>query len=184
MAAAKPDSASDVRVNTSVSGNEFGIPRPATENDISGIVEGFAHAAEYLEKAGFDGIELHGAHGYLISQFISPRTNKRTDQYGATRTDRFRLVFEIAESIRHRVSPSFIMRIKINAVEFHPDGGVQPEDATALCVALENARLDFVELSGPNYHKMALAEVKRTTTSVRTTSETMHSRPKSRWDKK
>ena len=73
-----PISASDVQLEGDVMGMRFAKPRAATEEDIKNLIEGWAHAAEYLEKAGYDGIQLHGAHGYLLAQFLSPTTNRRT----------------------------------------------------------------------------------------------------------
>ncbi|KAF5019957.1 hypothetical protein F66182_8016 [Fusarium sp. NRRL 66182] len=154
-----PISASDVQLRSSSMNRTFGVPRPATKEDIATVINGFAHAAEYLEKAGFDGIELHGAHGYLIAQFLSPSTNKRTDEYGGSRENRFRIVHEIIQEIRRRVSPQFIIGIKANAIEYAPDG-VDVEDAKELVVALEKARYDFVELSGGNYEKFAFTHDK------------------------
>lgn len=79
-------------------------------------MDGFSYAAEYLQKAGFDGIELHAAHGYLLSQFLSETSNQRTDEYGGNLGNRLRLVVEIAEAIRRRTQPGFILGIKINSV--------------------------------------------------------------------
>ncbi|KAJ4127077.1 hypothetical protein NW768_008700 [Fusarium equiseti] len=154
-----PISASDVQLVSSSPGKTYGVPRPATKEDIANIINGFAHAAEFLEKAGFDGIELHGAHGYLLAQFLSPRTNKRTDEYGGSRENRMRLVLEVIAEIKRRVSPKFIVGIKANAVEYTP-GGVDVEDAKALAVELEKAKVDFLELSGGNYEKFAFAHIK------------------------
>ncbi|KAG9551748.1 FMN-linked oxidoreductase, partial [Aureobasidium melanogenum] len=91
-----PISASDVQLEGNVMGMTFEKPRAATEQDIARIIEGFAHACEYLEKGGWDGAELHGAHGYLLAQFLSPTTNKRTDKYGGSLENRARLIIEIA----------------------------------------------------------------------------------------
>ncbi|KAJ4321510.1 hypothetical protein N0V84_005313 [Fusarium piperis] len=154
-----PISASAVPLKQSVTGRTYGDAREATKEDIAAVIEGFAHAAEYLEKAGFDGIELHGAHGYLIAQFLSPRTNKRTDEYGGSFENRSRIVFEIANEIRRRVSPKFILGIKINSVEYQPEG-ITIDDAKELSIALENAHFDFIELSGGNYEKLAFKHVK------------------------
>ncbi|PNP74801.1 hypothetical protein FNYG_11938 [Fusarium nygamai] len=152
-----PISASDVQlVNSGMSGRTFAAPRPATKEDIANIINGFAHAAEFLDKAGFDGIELHGAHGYLLAQFLSPRTNKRTDEYGGSRENRMRIVLEVFAEIKRRVSPNFIVGIKANSVEYTP-GGIDIEDVKAFAVALENAEVDFIELSGGNYEKFAFA---------------------------
>lgn len=146
-------------------GMEFGQPRAATQEDIDNISDAFAHAAEYLEKAGFDGIQLHGAHGYLIAQFLSPTTNRRTEKYGGSLENRTRIVTEIAAKIQKRVSPSFILGIKINSVEFQ-DKGLTPEDAQGLCKILEASRFDYVELSGGTYESLAF-EHKRESTKKR-----------------
>ncbi|CAJ0550268.1 Ff.00g101980.m01.CDS01 [Fusarium sp. VM40] len=155
-----PISASDIQlVSGGFGGKTYGAPRAATKEDIATVINGFAHAAEFLEKAGFDGIELHGAHGYLLAQFLSPRTNKRTDDYGGSRENRMRLVLEVIAEIKRRVSPKFIVGIKANSIEYTP-GGVEAEDARALATELEKAKVDFLELSGGNYEKFAFAHVK------------------------
>ncbi|RSM15783.1 hypothetical protein CDV31_004884 [Fusarium ambrosium] len=154
-----PISASAVPLKQSATGRTYGEAREATKEDIASIIEGFAHAAEYLEKAGFDGMELHGAHGYLIAQFLSPRTNKRTDEYGGNLENRSRIVFEIANEIRKRVSPKFMLGIKINSVEYQPEG-ITLDDVKQLSIALENAHFDFIEISGGNYEKLAFKHVK------------------------
>ncbi|RSL50895.1 hypothetical protein CEP53_008637 [Fusarium sp. AF-6] len=129
----------------------FAIPYAASKEEISRIVEGFAYAAEYLYKAGFDGIELHAAHGFLLSQFLSRTTNKRTDEYGVqTLGDRLRLISEIVQAIKVRVPSTFMVAAKLNSVEFQ-EGGVTPEDSKELCRKLEELGLDFVELSGETF---------------------------------
>lgn len=136
----KPISASDVQLEGNVMGMTFGKPRAATDEDIARVKEGFAHAAEYLEKAGYDGIELHGAHGYLLAQFLSPTTNRRTDKYGGSLENRARIILEIAQEVRKRTSPSFVLGIKMNSVEFQ-DKGFNPEEAKQLCTMLEENKL-------------------------------------------
>ncbi|KAI0389962.1 NADH:flavin oxidoreductase/NADH oxidase-like protein [Xylariaceae sp. FL0594] len=125
----------------------YAIPREATKADIARLVEGYSHAAAYLEKAGFDGVELHGAHGYMIAQFLSAQTNHRTDEYGGSVKKRLRFVLEIAEAIRKRTRPDFILGIKVNSVEFQ-EKGIQPHEAREICEALQDAGFDLVELSG------------------------------------
>jgi 2,4-dienoyl-CoA reductase-like NADH-dependent reductase (Old Yellow Enzyme family) len=146
-------------------GMTFGKPRAATAEDIAQVTEGFAHAAEFLDKAGYDGIELHGAHGYLLAQFLSESTNQRTDKYGGSLENRLRLTLEIAEEVRKRVSKNFIVGMKINSVEFQ-EKGFSPEEAKGLCQALEKARFDYVELSGGTYQSLAF-EHKRESTKKR-----------------
>lgn len=162
-----PISASAVQLAGTVLGNTYGVPREATEDDIKGVIEGFAHTAEYLDKAGYDGIQLHGAHGYLLSQFLSETTNKRTDKYGGSLANRMRLILEIRDAIAQRVRPEFVVGIKVNSVEFQPNG-FQPEEARELCQALEANRFDFVELSGGTYENWKMSdEGKRDSTNKR-----------------
>lgn len=157
-----PVSASDVQLKGNVMGMEFGKPHAASQEEIDTIIDGFAHAAEYLEKAGYDGIELHAAHGYLLAQFLSPSTNSRTDKYGGSLENRIRLTLEIAEECRKRVSKSFIIGVKINSVEFQEKGFSQ-EDAQGLCKALEGARFDYIELSGGTYESLAFGHKREST---------------------
>jgi len=157
-----PISASDVQLEGNIMGMEFAKPHAATLEEISRVIDGFAHAAEYLSKAGYDGIELHGAHGYLLAQFLSPTTNKRTDKYGGSLENRIRLIVEIADECRKRVPKDFIIGIKINSVEFQ-DKGFTPEEAKGLCEALEKARFDYVELSGGTYESLAFGHKREST---------------------
>ena len=161
----KPVSASDVQLKGSVMGMTFSKPRAATTEDIQKIINSFAHAAEYLHKAGFDGIELHAAHGYLLSQFLASNTNKRTDKYGGNLENRSRIIMEIADEIQTRVPKSFIIGIKINSVEFQ-DQGFESIESRDLCATLEARHFDFVELSGGTYEELAFTH-KRDSTKKR-----------------
>ncbi|GJC85335.1 NADH-dependent flavin oxidoreductase nadA [Colletotrichum liriopes] len=157
-----PISASAVQLEPKM-GMEFGAPREATKADIDRVVEGFAHAAEYLDKAGFDGIQLHAAHGYLIAQFLSRTTNKRTDEYGVqTLENRTRLIAEIGRAIRARTSPGFILSAKLNSVEFQ-NGGVTPDEARELCESLAKLEFDFLEISGGTFEDIGLDWVRDST---------------------
>ncbi|KAI1502229.1 hypothetical protein F5X99DRAFT_427620 [Biscogniauxia marginata] len=146
----------------------YATPREATKAEIAQVVDSFAYAAVYLQEAGFDGIQLHGAHGYLISQFLSERTNQRTDEYGGSIINRVRIVTEIAAAIRARVKkePGFVMAIKINSVEFQ-DRGITAGDAAAMCELLEEAGFDLVELSGGNHEDFGFGGEKRESTRRR-----------------
>ncbi|TVY14177.1 NADH-dependent flavin oxidoreductase nadA [Lachnellula arida] len=157
-----PVSASDVQLEGNIMGMQFAKPHAATTEEIAQITEGFAHAAEFLDKAGYDGIELHGAHGYLLAQFLSPTTNLRTDKYGGALENRLRLTLEIADEIRKRVSKDFIVGMKINSVEFQ-DKGFSPAEAKEMCQALEKARFDYVELSGGTYESLAFSHKREST---------------------
>jgi 2,4-dienoyl-CoA reductase-like NADH-dependent reductase (Old Yellow Enzyme family) len=143
-------------------GMEFVKPHAATQDEINRVINDFAHAAENLEKAGFNGIELHGAYGYLLAQFLSVSTNKRTDKYGGSLENRLRIILGIAEKCRKRVSDSLIIGIKVNSVEFQ-DKGFSPEEAKDLCQALEGASFDYVELSGGTYESLAFGHKSEST---------------------
>jgi len=157
-----PISASDVQLEGNIMGMTFAKPRAATDEDIKHVIEGFAHAAEYLEKAGYDGIQLHGAHGYLLAQFLSPTTNQRTDKYGGSLENRARLITEIGQEVRRRTSPSFVLGIKLNSVEFQ-EKGFDTKEAATLCKLLEDNSFDFVELSGGTYEKLAFGHQREST---------------------
>ena len=157
-----PVSASDVQLEGNVMGKTFAKPHSASEEEIERIIQGFAHAAEYLHAAGFDGIQLHGAHGYLLAQFLASGTNKRTDRYGGSLANRSRIILEIAQRIQKRVPKSFILGIKINSVEFQK-GGFDTNECKELCAALEANRFDFVELSGGTYEELAFSHKKDST---------------------
>ncbi|KAH6614316.1 hypothetical protein C7974DRAFT_368636 [Boeremia exigua] len=157
-----PISASDIQLEGNILGTTFEKPRAASSEDISRIVEGFAFAAEYLDKAGYDGIELNAAHGYLLAQFLSLTTNHRTDKYGGTIQNRTRIIVEIASSIRKRVSANFIVGIKLNSVEFQSKG-LNPEEAVEICKILEENMFDFVELTGGTYEKLAFQHQREST---------------------
>ncbi|EQL04231.1 NADH:flavin oxidoreductase/NADH oxidase [Ophiocordyceps sinensis CO18] len=159
----KPISASDVKLDKLIGGMPFAKPRPMERDDFDNVIEGFAHAAEYLQRAGYDGVELHAAHGYLLSQFLSPTTNKRTDQYGGSVLNRSRIIFDIIKAIRARVADkSFIVGIKVNSVEFQ-SGGFTPEDCKTLCMELEKHSFDFVELSGGTYQEFVMKHEREST---------------------
>ncbi|RFU80371.1 nadh oxidase [Trichoderma arundinaceum] len=141
----------------------FTTTREATQADINFLIEGFVHAAEYLDASGFDGVELHGAHGYVIAQFLSPRTNKRTDAYGGSLANRMRFLLEISQGIRARTSPSFVLGVKLNSVEFQ-EGGFTAEEAAEVCRVLQDEiGMDFVELSGGTMEKVGHEWTKETT---------------------
>jgi 2,4-dienoyl-CoA reductase-like NADH-dependent reductase (Old Yellow Enzyme family) len=98
-----PMSASDVQLEGEVMGMHFAKPHAATSEEISQLISSFVHSAEYLHKSGYNGIELHGAHGYLLAQFLSKTTNRRTDAYGGDLAGRSKFILDIARAIREKV---------------------------------------------------------------------------------
>lgn len=161
-----PVSASDVHLTMKWAGNEFAKPRPMTIPEIHEMTRQWGETAYLAAQAGFDGVQVHCAHGYLLAQFLSPTTNHRTDEYGGpTLKNRSRIIFEILSEINARVRleyPQFIICVKLNSVEFQ-DRGTTPQDARDLCVALEEARVDFVDLSGGTFEGRAFHHVKEST---------------------
>ncbi|KAL7931330.1 hypothetical protein V8C35DRAFT_329617 [Trichoderma chlorosporum] len=157
-----PISASDVQLEVPVFGT-FAKPRPMEKADFDQVVDSFAHAAEYCYKAGFDGVELHGAHGYLLAQFLTPSTNQRTDEYGGSLANRARIIFQISDAIRARVpDKSFSIGIKLNSTEFQK-GGFTVDDCKVLCAELEKNQFDWVELSGGTYEALAFEHKREST---------------------
>lgn len=122
-------------------------PRAMTEAEIQGVIEGFAAAARRAKDAGFDGVEIHAAHYYLLSQFLSPYSNRRTDRWGGDRAGRSRLAVEVVRAVRRAVGPDFTIFCRLHSVE-RLEGGVTTEDAIFYAQALETAGVDLLDLSG------------------------------------
>lgn len=126
------------------------VGREMTDPDIKGVVEAFANAAVRARTAGFDGVQLHAAHGYLLSQFLSPYFNKRRDDYGGAIENRARLVVETCGAIRRAVGEDFPLLIKLNSEDFLPDG-LTVDDMVKTAVLLEKAGVDAIEMSGGTF---------------------------------
>ncbi|AZN63602.1 NADH oxidase [Acinetobacter johnsonii] len=138
----------------------FGTPRALREDEILDIIQRFATSAAICEKAGFEGVQLHGAHGYLISQFLSPLTNKRQDQWGGSAENRMRFLLEIYKAVRAATSEQFIISVKLNSADFQR-GGITEEDVIATFKAIDAAGIDLIEISGGSYEAPAMAGVKQ-----------------------
>ena len=122
-------------------------PREMTAADIRATVEDFVQAARRAQEAGFDGVQIHAAHGYLLSTFISPHTNRRTDEWGGSVENRSRILVEIIRGIKTACGWQFPVLIKLNSTDFLPTG-LSVEDAVAIARILEAEGLDGVEVSG------------------------------------
>lgn len=125
-----------------------------TMSDIKRVKEKFVYAARICENVGFDGVELHGAHGYLLSSFLSPRANKRNDDFGGSLENRARLMIEIVKEIKAVTRKGFTVGVKLNSSDFQ-SGGFTGEEAEAVAKFLSDEGLDFLELSGGNYESPA-----------------------------
>jgi len=125
-------------------------PRALTVQEIKDVVEAFAEAARRAKEAGFDAVEIHGAHGYLINQFLSPLTNKRTDQYGGDVKGRTRFLLEILERVREKVGSGYPVLCRINGDDYI-EGGITLEEAKAIAKMLEAGGVDALHISGGIY---------------------------------
>jgi 2,4-dienoyl-CoA reductase-like NADH-dependent reductase (Old Yellow Enzyme family) len=123
------------------------LPRELTIDEIHEIIDDFASAAKRLQKTGFDGVQLHGAHGYLLAQFLSPLRNQRTDEYGGTLENRARFCLEIYRAVRSAVGTDFPIMIKLDATDFL-EGSTTEEDSCYLAAALAAEGIDAIEVSG------------------------------------
>ena len=139
-------------------GGQFGAPVALTVAEIESIVERFAIAAAACKEAGFTGVQIHGAHGYLISQFLSPRSNRRDDQYGGSLENRARLLHEVLAAIRARVGVAYPVTVKLNSADFQK-GGFDFEDSLQVVQWLEQAGIDLIEISGGTYEQPKLLNI-------------------------
>lgn len=118
-----------------------------TKEDIHAVILAFQQAAIRVWKAGFDGVEIHGAHGYLLSQFYSPKTNKRDDEYGGTLQNRIRLHLEIIQAVKAVVPADFLVLLRFGACDYMP-GGATIEDAVAAAMQFEAAGIHAIDITG------------------------------------
>lgn len=123
-----------------------GVPREMDTGEIARVVECFADAARRAKVGGFDGVQLHGAHGYLINQFLSPLTNRRRDGYGGSRQNRFRFLQAICLAVRQEVGPGYPVTIKLSGSD-NLEGGMDIEDAVDFARRLEKLGIDAIEVS-------------------------------------
>lgn len=130
--------------------NLFNAPRELSRTEIKELITKFAIAADIAKQAGFSGVEIHTAHGYLLNQFLSPYDNRRTDEYGGSIENRMRFLKEIYLAMRHRVGKDYTIGLKINAADFKV-GGFSEEDSIYVVTEMDNLGIDFVEVSGGSY---------------------------------
>lgn len=123
------------------------LPRELTVNEIKGIEDKFADAALRAKKAGFDGVEIHSAHGYFLDQFLSPLTNKRTDQYGGDIDGRIKIHLEIIKKVREKVGADYPIFLRLGAGD-NMDGGLSQEDAVYAAKEFEKAGINVLDISG------------------------------------
>ncbi len=134
----------------------FETPQVASQADILDIIQRFGRSAAICKKAGFSGVQIHGAHGYLISQFLSPYHNQRTDEWGGSPENRRRFVLAVYQEMRRQVGPQFPIGIKLNSADFQL-GGFTEEDSMSTIQALAEAGIDLIEISGGTYEAPAMS---------------------------
>ncbi|MBI6944602.1 NADH:flavin oxidoreductase/NADH oxidase family protein [Pseudomonas putida] len=133
----------------------FPLPRALDEEEIAALIHRFARTAALAEEAGFNGVQIHAAHGYLLSQFLSPLSNQRQDRWGGSLENRARLLLEVVKAVRAAVSPGFAVAVKLNSADFQR-GGFEPADARQVVLWLNELPVDLVELSGGSYEAPAM----------------------------
>ncbi|MGR7560850.1 NADH:flavin oxidoreductase/NADH oxidase family protein [Klebsiella aerogenes] len=135
--------------------SRFRLPRAMDDKDIADVTRRFITTSRLAERAGFHGVEIHAAHGYLLSQFLSPLSNQRTDQYGGSIENRARLLLDIVRGVRETVAAGFTVVVKLNSADFQR-GGFSINDAKTVVQLLAESGVDLVELSGGSYEAPAM----------------------------
>jgi 2,4-dienoyl-CoA reductase-like NADH-dependent reductase (Old Yellow Enzyme family) len=143
----------------------FQLPTALTEEAIWEIIKRFGNTARIMKEAGFTGCQIHGAHGYLVSQFLSPNSNIRTDQWGGSLNNRARFVLEIYREIRRQVGSDYSIGIKINSADFQR-GGFSEEESMQVISLLGNEGIDLIEISGGTYERPAMMKGDRKRSTV------------------
>ena len=151
-------SPSDVSLDMGKLSDMFGQAQAMTEDQIEELIQRFTDTAVQAEKAGFDGVQIHAAHGYLIAQFLSPLVNKRQDQWGGSIEHRARLLIEVIKRVKAATAPEFGIGVKLNSADFQR-GGFDVDDALTVVQFLEPLAIDLVELSGGSYEAPAMQGV-------------------------
>jgi 2,4-dienoyl-CoA reductase-like NADH-dependent reductase (Old Yellow Enzyme family) len=150
----KPLSPSDVQLDLA---GMFARPRAMTEADIEDAVRRYARVAETARDAGFTGVQIHGAHGYLISQFLSPVTNRREDRWGGSLENRARFLLEVVGAVRQVLGRNYPVGVKLNSADFQK-GGFSLEECVRVAGWLGEAGIDLLEISGGTYEQPRLLD--------------------------
>ena len=145
-------------VQLQMPGAQFGKPRALSHEEILDIIQKFAHCANIAQDTGFTGVQIHGAHGYLISEFLSPDINLREDEWGGTLEKRAKFLIETVRSVRKAVGVNFPVSLKLNSADFQK-GGFSHEDAIQVATWLNEEGLDLLEISGGTYEQPHLVGI-------------------------
>jgi 2,4-dienoyl-CoA reductase-like NADH-dependent reductase (Old Yellow Enzyme family) len=147
-----PEPVGPSAVAVKLPGGLFGKPRALSVDEIQDVIQRFAHTASVLCDAGFDGVQVHAAHGYLISEFLNPLVNRREDDWGGSLENRSRLLIEIVRKVRDAIGPDRILSVKLNSSDFQK-GGFSFADCQAVVRLLDDESIDLLEISGGNYEQ-------------------------------
>ncbi len=139
-------------------GGQFAPPRALLASEIEDVIARFANAASIAKQAGFTGVQVHGAHGYLVSEFLNPRANLRGDEWGGALENRARLLLRIVEAVRAQVGSGFTVSVKLNSSDFQK-GGFAPGEAIQVARWLEAAGVDLIEVSGGSYEQPVMMDM-------------------------
>ncbi|MFL2742414.1 MAG: NADH:flavin oxidoreductase [Gammaproteobacteria bacterium TMED222] len=149
----KPVAPSDVGLK--IPGRKYGIPKPLTNEEIEDVIERFIFTAKVAHDTGFTGIQIHSAHGYLMSEFLSPDINKRDDEWGGSLENRSRILLRIINGCRKALGDNYPISVKLNSADFQK-GGFSAEDSSKVASMLSEAKIDLLEISGGTYEQPRL----------------------------
>ena len=158
MASVNPHPKAPSAVKLGMPGGQFGAPVALTDPEILDLINRFAVAAGAAQAAGFTGVQIHAAHGYLLSQFLNPRANLRTDDWGGSLENRARFLMEAIKAVRAAVGAAFPISVKLNAADFLR-GGFDFGDSLMVARWLQAAGLDLLEISGGSYEQPAMMDM-------------------------
>ncbi len=139
-------------------GGQFGAPRALTGDEIADVIARFVHAASVCKAAGFSGVQIHAAHGYLISEFLNPRVNQRADEWGGSLANRARLLLKTVSAVRKKVGSGFPVAVKLNSSDFQK-GGFTFDDCLTVIGWLNDEGVDFLEVSGGSYEQPRMMDI-------------------------
>lgn len=155
MRSVNPHPKAPSAVKLGLPGGQFGMPVALTEDEILNLIGRFGQAALHCKNGGFTGVQIHAAHGYLISQFLSPRSNQRSDRWGGSLENRARFLMFTINTVRTLVGPDFPISVKLNSADFQR-GGFAFEDSLQVARWLQDAGVDLIEISGGTYEQPKL----------------------------
>lgn len=145
-------------VELGLPGGTFAKPRALSSAEIENVIERFAHAASVAKQTGFTGVQIHAAHGYLISEFLNPLVNQRDDDWGGSLENRARLLMRVISEVRAQVGSGYAVSVKLNSSDFQK-GGFSPEDSLQVARWLNDAGVDLLEVSGGSYEQPAMMDI-------------------------